>query len=120
MIKKRYMDGHDICSNTVRTRCCYELTSLDAQEQVELPRRMVRRKRSSDQSPVQVAGKSSNSEGAATAVDDVMRLEIDPIIQEEVLPKAPSSRRGSVRFCSLNRYYIRGCLASRSSPRETL
>jgi hypothetical protein len=42
---------------------------------VELPRRMVRRNMSSDQSPVQVVGKYSNLEGATTVTEDATGLE---------------------------------------------
>ena len=43
-----------------------------------LPRSMVRKNRSSDQSLEQVAGKSFVSKGATTTMDDVVGSEIDP------------------------------------------
>jgi hypothetical protein len=70
--------GCEATSSTVRSLSWYEMTQLDAQECEETPKGMERRNRSSAQDPVQVAGKLSGSEGAATTADGVMGLEIDP------------------------------------------
>ena len=51
---------------------------MDVQEQVETPRSMVRRNRSSKQILNQVTGKYSNSEGATRAIDDVVGSKINP------------------------------------------
>ena len=51
---------------------------MNAQECEETPKGMERRNRSSAHDPVQVAGKLSSSEGAATTTDGVMGLETDP------------------------------------------
>lgn len=64
-------DRHDIYSSIIKTSW-YELTSLDAQQQVELPRSMLRRNRSSNQSTAQVEGRSSGLKGATTVTNDVM------------------------------------------------